>query len=290
MNVYEVVTARIVAELERGVAPWVKPWQGGGSTALPYNAKTRRPYNGVNILLLWAAALEKGYTHPSWLTFLQAKELGGAVRKGEHAEHIVFASKYTKKGDAQEDDAGQEIHFLKFHAVFNVEQVDGLSAEICFVPETRPLEEALVGAHDFVTALGADVRHGGGRAAYSPKEDYIMLPVRERFESDAHYFATSLHEHAHWSGHIKRLNRELSGRFGEAQYAAEELIAELTAAYLSAYLAIPGELRHPEYIGNWLKVLGEDKRAIFTAAAKATQAATYLRELVDPPTTGDLLA
>ena len=285
MNVYEVVTARIVAELEKGVAPWVKPWIGGGTALLPYNARTRRQYNGVNVLLLWGSAFEKGYCHPAWLTFLQAKELGANVRKGEHAEHIVFSSSYTKKDADEEDGDGKEVRFLKFHNVFNVEQIDGLPQDISFAPEPRPLDELLNDANTFVVSLGADVRHGGGHAGDAPSKDCIVLPARERFESDAHYLATSIHEHAHWSGHPSRLDRDLAGRFGDAQYAAEELIAELTAAYLCAHLAIPGALRHPEYIGNWLKVLGDDKRAIFTAAAKATEAANYLRNLSAPPAT-----
>jgi antirestriction protein ArdC len=139
-----------------------------------------------------------------------------------------------------------------------------------------------VGAAKFIEALGADVRHGGNKAAYAPALDCILLPHREQFESDAHYLATNLHEHGHWTGHTRRLDRDLSGRFGDEAYAAEELVAELTAAFLCAELAIPGQLRHPEYIGSWLKVLGHDNRAIFTAAGKATEAANYMRSIVNP--------
>lgn len=282
MNVYQVVTERILAALSEGVAPWVRPWTGSPKDALPYNARTHRRYSGVNVLLLWGAALDRGYSQPAWLTFVQAKELGAHVRKGERAEHIVFASTYQKKRDGAEDGAEEKIRFLKFHAVFNVTQVEGLPAEMYNTPQPRPLDESLLEAHGFLRALGADVQHGGAMAAYSPTTDRIVLPERERFESDAHYVATSIHEHGHWSGHKSRLDRDLSGRFGSEAYAAEELVAELTAAYLCAHLQVPGALRHPEYIGSWLKVLGNDHRAIFTAASKATEAAEFLRGIAEP--------
>ncbi len=278
-NVYEMVTASIVAELARGTAPWVKPWKGGGVAELPYNAATGRRYNGVNVLLLWGATFTRGYRHASWLTYLQAKALGGQVKKGEHATAIVFAGSSVKKDETGEE---EKYRFLRFHSIFNVEQVNGLPERFTGIPPPRPLDKALSEAEDFIALLVADVRHGGDRAAYSPALDCILLPHREQFESDAHYLATKLHEHAHWTGHKSRLDRNLSGRFGDEAYAGEELVAELTAAFLCAELAIPGQLRHPEYIGSWLKVLGGDNRAIFTAAGKATEAANYMRALGDP--------
>lgn len=160
--------------------------------------------------------------------------------------------------------------------------MSGLPEHISCIPPPRPLDEALLEAESFIAALGAEVRHGGNRAYYAPSLDAIQLPHREQFESDAHYAAIKMHEHAHWTGHESRLDHNLSGRFGDQSYAAEELIAELTAAFLCAELAIPGQLRHPEYIGSWLQVLGGDKRAIFTAAAKATEAANYMRSIANP--------
>lgn len=278
-SVYEEVTNRIIFELEEGVAPWVKPWNEGRNTELPYNGVSQRQYSGVNILLLWNQILEKGYQHASWLTYRQAKELGGYIRKGEKSVHIVYSSTYTKQDTGQDtgEDTERKIPFLKFYSVFNVEQVEGLPERLYSLSEPKSIEDANACAETFLKALGAEVRHIGNHASYVPGLDYIFLPQRERFESVEHYYATSLHEHAHWSGHTSRLNRDLSGRFGDQAYAAEELIAELTAAFLCAHLSIPGELRHAEYICAWLKLLENDKRAIFTAAAKATQAADYLR-------------
>jgi antirestriction protein ArdC len=278
-SVYEEVTNQIISELEHGVAPWVKPWSGGGNPELPYNGVSQRQYSGVNVLLLWNQTFAKGYQHASWLTFRQAKELGGFVRKGEKAVHIVYASSFTKHETDQDtgEDTERQIPFLKFYTVFNVEQVEKLPERLYSLPEQKSKAETNAGAETFIKALGAEVRHIGNHASYVPGVDYIFLPQPELFESIEHYYATSLHEHAHWSGHASRLNRDLSGRFGDQSYAAEELIAELTAAFLCAHLSIPGELRHAEYIGSWIKLFHDDKRAIFTAAAKATQAAEYLR-------------
>ncbi len=162
--------------------------------------------------------------------------------------------------------------------VFNVEQVAGLPESVAPLPQPVSLPDALAHVEAFLQTLGADVRHGGDRACYVPALDGIRLPPPEAFESAAHYYGTSLHEHAHWTGHTSRLNRDLAGRFGEAAYAAEELVAELGAAFLCAALSIPGRLRHAEYLGSWLKLLRHDARAIFTAASKATAAARYLEE------------
>lgn len=278
-SVYEEVTQKIIKELEQGTAPWVKPWQGGDG-GMPYNATSQRRYSGVNVLLLWGAAFAKGYRHQGWLTFKQARALGGHVKKGEHGVHVVYASSVVRK--ERDETTGEEVEkkipFLKGYTVFNVEQTEGLPATMYAVPEAKPLLDAIEDVEAFIERVGADVRHGGDRACYMPGLDAIALPEASCFESAAHYYATSLHEHAHWTGHPSRLARDLSGRFGDSAYAAEELVAELAAAFLCAALSIPGRLRHAEYLGSWLKVLREDKKAIFTAAARATEAAQFLEE------------
>ena len=206
MSVYETVTNTIIEELERGVAPWVKPWDSGETIALPYNAASRRPYSGVNVLLLWIKAMHKGYRSPAWLTFKQANSLGGRIRKGEHAAHIVYASTFKKKDT--DPDTGQvfeeQIPFLRWYAVFNVGQTEGLGADVCPVREPRPLEDALAHVDGFLSRIGADVRHGGTIACYYPGHDFIALPHPGDFENAAHYCATSLHEHTHWTAHPER--------------------------------------------------------------------------------------
>jgi len=277
-SVYERVTEAIVAELQKGVAPWVKPWAGAGNPSLPYNATTQRRYSGVNVLLLWDAALSHGYRSGAWITYRQARALGGHVKKGERGCAIVYASSVerSQEDDATGDESEKRISFLRSYSVFNVEQTQGLPTQFYQVAVPKPLDDALEDVDAFIERIGADVRHGGDRACYMPAYDAIQLPDPQSFESAAAYYATSLHEHAHLSGAKHRLNRDLTGRFGSGAYAAEELIAELTSAFLCAALSIPGQLRHAEYLGSWLQLLGKDKRAIFTAASKATEAAQFL--------------
>lgn len=278
-SLYETVTQTLLAELQQGVAPWVKPWTAGAATDWPYNLVSQRQYTGVNILLLWLTAVEHGYRSAGWLTYSQAAQLGGHIRRGAKGAHIVYASTYQK---TVEDKTTGETKteprpFLKSYCVFNLEQTEGLPDRLYRVLAPLPAAQVIDAAEAFLRHIGARVRHGGGRAYYQPAGDFIQLPEPGAFESPPHYYATSLHEHAHWTGHAARLDRDLSGRFGSEAYAAEELVAELTAAFLSAHLGLEGRLRHAEYLGSWIKLLSDDQRAIFTAAAKATEAAEYLR-------------
>ena len=273
-DLYETVTKTIIADLEQGVASWVKPWKtGSGGGILPFNASTKRGYNGINIPILWHAASTRGYPTHGWLTYKQAITVGAQVRVAEKGTHVVFTKKLTIKDDGS--DAEKRIGMLRAFTVFNVAQVDGLPVE---PPVPGPtLEQRDTSATRFIAATGADIRHGGDRACYVPSQDFIILPETTAFESYEHYLATSLHETVHWSGAKKRLDRDLSGRFRTKSYAAEELVAELGAAFLCAHLGVQGRLRHAEYLANWLELLKDDNRAIFTAASKAFQAADYLR-------------
>jgi antirestriction protein ArdC len=268
--IYQNVTQSIIAELEKGCAPWTQPWKAGKRVGImPMNAITGHHYRGINIPVLWHAADISGFPTNAWLTFKQALDKGGHVKKGEKATQIVFTKRISVK---DEDDEDKQISMLKSFAVFNVFQVEGVDA-LQATPESPP--EGAVKA--FIEATGADIRHGGDRACFVPSKDFIALPNPISFASEEHYFATLLHETVHWSGHEKRLNRDLKNRFGTQAYAAEELIAELGAAFLCALLGIEGELRHAGYIESWLTLLRSDDRAIFTAASKASAAADYLR-------------
>jgi len=280
-SLYETITNDILAELKQGVAPWVKPWESesGGLPQMPFNAASGHRYRGVNVLLLWYASNRKGYRHPSWIGYHQALGLGGYVKKGEKSTLIVYAATFVPKEEQDKPEAEQKrVPFLKKRDVFNVEQTANLPERLTRLPEPKPLSEAIEEVERFLHTIGATVFHGGDRAAYSPIFDRIVLPEPGTFTSTPDYYATSLHEHCHWTGHQSRLNRDFSGRFGTEAYAAEELVAELGAAYLSATLSIPGKLQHAEYIGNWITLLSHDERAIFTAASKATEAARFLEE------------
>lgn len=273
------VTAKIVAQLEAGVAPWVRPWSVDAvPLAMPSNAASKKFYRGANVLLLWAAGDAGGYSDPRWLTFKQAKDLGGSVRKGEKGTHVVFWKFFeTDKIDA--DGEKQRIPMARWYTVFNVEQCDGLEVEPLVKPaqpEPRAFVLEMSKALPLVEAAGASIKHGGDAAAYSPSTDTIRMPHAHKFQDMASYEGTLLHEAAHWTGHEKRLDRKFGKRFGDDAYAMEELVAELGAAFMCASLGVVGKLQHAEYLGHWAKVLRADKNALFSAASQAQKAATLV--------------
>lgn len=287
IDVYTRVTNKIIADLEQGVCTWQKPWNdehaaGRISHPLRHNGT---PYRGVNVLLLWCEAVEKGFSAPFWMTFKQAQELGGNVRKGEQGSLVVFANRFTKtetddKGEATE----REIPFMKGYTVFNVAQIDGLPAH--YSAQTQEPTEPVARidqAEAFFAASGATITHGGNRAFYAPARDLVQMPPRESFKDAESYCATMAHELIHWTSHPSRCARELGKRFGDSAYAAEELIAEMGAAFLCADLGITPETRddHAAYLAHWLEVLKADNRAIFTAASQAQRAADFLHALQD---------
>ncbi len=288
-DVYTRVTDKIVADLEQGVRPWAKPWKAGNAPAritLPVR-HNGVPYRGVNILLLWGEMLANGYASNKWMTFRQAQELGANVRKGEHGALVVFANRITTTGtDGSGEEAEREIAFMKGYAVFNVDQIDNLPQTCRTEPESEHLPTAepmqlIKAAEAFFARTGATIRHGGNKAYYSPASDVVQLPVPEAFENAESYAAIKAHELTHWTSHRTRLDRQLGKRFGDDAYAAEELIAEMGAAFLCAKLDITPDVRedHASYLAHWLKVLRGDSRAIFTAAGKAQQACDYLFSL-----------
>ncbi|WOS62042.1 ArdC family protein [Sinorhizobium fredii] len=286
-DVYERITSRIVAELEQGVRPWLKPWNAEhamGRITRPLRSNGM-PYQGINVLMLWGESVAKGYAAPMWMTFKQALELGANVRKGEHGSLVVYADRIRRKelDAATGEEAEREIPFLKGYTVFNVEQIEGLPAHFYGVAEPRLDPVQRIGKADaFFAATGADIRHGGNMAYYSAADDRVQMPPFESFRDAESYYATLAHECVHWTKHGKRLDREFGRkRWGDEGYAAEELVAELGAAFISADLDLTPEPRedHAAYIASWLKVLKNDKRAIFTAASHAQRAADYLHAL-----------
>ena len=292
VSLYDEVTAQIVAELEEGRFPWARPWDAAAfAPGLPRNAASRRSYSGINILILWSEAARRGFGAQGWLTFRQAQEVGGQVRKGEKGTTIFYAARFTPKGGEGGGEVGpapapegrggagegdRSIPFLKRFTVFNVAQVDGLP-ERCTAPdpillprETIPVAEALL------AASGADIRIGGNEAHYSPSGDFVALPPQQAFFEQIDYYRTALHELGHWTGHGSRLDRDQTGGFGSAAYGREELCAELASAFLCAALGIKPTVRHADYLGAWLAIMRADTRAIFKAASLASKAADYL--------------
>jgi antirestriction protein ArdC len=284
-DVYTRVTERIVAALEAGTRPWSKPWTDAGPQAqlmpLRHNGT---PYRGVNVLLLWAQALECGYSLPVWMTYKQAQALGGQVRKGEHGSLVVFANRVTRC-EADEDgiETEKEVAFMKGYTVFNVEQIDGLPQQ--YLPpsvSSRPAFERIDAAERFFANTGARVFEGGDRAYYAPGPDCIRLPLASAFKDAQSHAATKAHEFIHWTGHASRLARGFGAKgYAREAYATEELVAELGAAFLCADLGIADEPRadHAAYLASWLQALRNDKRLIFKAAGHAQRAADYLHGL-----------
>lgn len=284
-DVYDRVTARILADLENGVRPWMKPWsasntEGRITRPLRFNGT---PYRGMNVLLLWGEAIERGFNAAIWMTYKQAQALGAQVRKSETGSLVVYADRFTKTEEGEDGQAHErEIPFMKGYTVFNVEQIDGLPEQ--YHPAPRPALPPLQlhqAAEDFFARVGATIRHGGNRAYYAPGPDVVQLPPPEAFRDAESYAATKAHELIHWTGHKSRGAREFGKRFGDQAYAFEELVAELGAAFLCADLGITPEIRddHAAYLAHWLQVLKADKRAIFTAASHAQRAADYLASL-----------
>jgi len=292
-NLYDEVTARIVAELEAGRFPWVQPWGRtcGTGPSLPRNALTGRPYSGVNILILWGAVIEHGFPSQSWMTFRQAQEAGGCVRKGERGQTVVYAARFTPEAEkeraARDGGEAKAVPFLKRFTVFNIAQCEGLRPCLASDPAPLPDREIVPLADEVISASGVDFRIGGDRAFYAPDPDFVAVPPQPAFFEQINYYRTCLHELTHATGHPKRLGRDLKNAFGSKDYAREELVAEMGSAFLCAALGIVPTVRHADYLGAWLAVLREDNRAIFRAASAASKAAEWLlarhREAQDAP-------
>lgn len=288
MDLYATVTDKIVAGIENAIR-WQKPWTsafGGGKLARPVNALTRRPYNGINVMLLWSS----GQDCQEWATYKAWAKAGAQVRKGERGTQIIFWKRVElEREESEGDDQGDDDNYrliARAYYVFSASQVDGWKGAAVAAPKPAGFDP-IASAEAFVAATGATIHHGGSRAFYSPALDLIKMPERSAFvgtetRSPAEaYYGTLLHELTHWTGHATRCARDFANRFGSDAYAFEELVAELGAAYLSADLGITAEPRadHAAYIAGWLKALRSDKRAIFTAASKAEQACRFLAAL-----------
>lgn len=269
--IYQQVTDQIIKQLESGAAPWVKQWQGSSSES--HNVITGKTYQGINTLILSMSATAGGFKSKTWGTYKQWLEKGGQVRKGTKGTTIIFYSPVTGTKVTASGEEKSYHYVLKSYSVFNGDQIDGYTAPVLPVKTFN----SIAALESLAVASGAVIKHGGDKAFFSPSNDFIQMPHKGDFDSEPAYYATLLHEMAHWSGAASRLNRDLSGRFGNEAYAAEELIAELSAAFLCAQYQIDGDLRHAGYIASWLKVLKNDNKAIFKAAALAQKAADYIK-------------
>lgn len=278
---YQILADAILAALDTA-APWRRPWVGQTALSMPVNAVTGRRYRGGNVVMLWLAAQEAGYTDNTWATFKQWAEKGASVRKGEKGTPVLWFQMLERKDAEDQADDGErrKVPCARLSWVFNAAQVEGYTAPAA--APTTPKVEPVAAADALLAASGARIRHEGARAYYRPSTDEIVLPPREAFIATATstateaYYATALHELVHWTG--PRVGRELRGRFGDAEYAAEELVAELGAAFLCAELGVSNHPRedHAAYIRAWIELLRHDPRAFTSAASKAAEASDYL--------------
>lgn len=275
------VTERLIGMLESGTAPWQKPWDAGiAAMNRPHNFNGR-PYHGVNALMLWCTAIDKGYEDPRWLTFKQVNKLGGHVNKGEKAQIVEY---WQWEKEVENPETGEKEKVPLEHpkvyraAVFNADQCTGLPKLRRQAQKWSPVERA----ENIIAANGVPVTHNtDGSAFYSPGGDFICLPPRESFATVDAYYSTLLHEVGHSTGHPTRLNREFGGQFGSEGYAREELRAELASTFLCGELGIAttgSDEQHAAYVKSWVSALKNDYNEIFRAAADAEKICNYLYE------------
>jgi antirestriction protein ArdC len=281
IDTYQRITDTIITALEAGTQPWMKPWsasQVGSNLPRPVRCNSE-PYRGINVLLLWLATAANGFEYERFMTYRQAQELGGQVRKGEKGTLIVKYGTVTKKAEAADAEV-REIPYLKGYTVFNLSQIEGLSEDHYATPTPLPIEQRIERADDFAAKTGANISHGGNRACYIPAIDGIQMPPFAAFVSSEAYYSTLFHELAHWTGAKCRLGRINSTNMKTKGYAFEELVAEITACFICSDLSIAASVRDESasYLANWLKCLKEDKKAIFRAASRAQAAADYLHQ------------
>ena len=287
-DIYTEVTEAIVQAIEAGPGGCVMPWHRKANAGMPRNPATKNQYRGVNTLILWITAQQRGYASSSWASYLQWRSIGAQVREGERGTVIVFYKRMDERPeqDAEGDKKGRARMLLRYSYVFNADQVDGWKSDDLFRGGDHG---TLAAVEAFIEAIDCDRRYGSDSAYYSPAHDRIFMPDRTTFYDTPsgncveNFYAVLLHEQIHWTGHKSRLARDFSGKFGSESYAMEELVAELGAAFLCATLSISTSPRpdHAAYLASWLKVLKEERTAIFTAASAATKACEHLVELVE---------
>ncbi|MGN8000971.1 ArdC family protein [Sphingomonas sp. 22176] len=282
-SIAEEVTKLLLQKLEQGIVPWKRPWSLTGEGGRPLRHEGT-PYTGINCPWLWSIADSRGYKSRYWMTKRQAEELGGRVRKGAEATISIYASSFRKQGKSllTGETTAQLIRFLRSYLVYNADEIDGLPAwyyprPVAPTPTLLSLRQEAIDA--FFEQIPSVVRYGGSQAYFSPLSDHIQMPRLAHFTSVDLFASTLAHEHVHWTGARSRLDRTFGKRFGDKAYAFEELVACLGQSFICAELGLPTELHdnHASYLGSWIRVLKDDKAAVFLASTKAEQAVRYLQ-------------
>jgi antirestriction protein ArdC len=273
-DLYQEVTDKIIAALEAGTAPWQKSWSALAEHGLPRNGMSGRHYQGINTMLLFMEAQQRGFDDSRYMTFKQASEAGYKIRKGAKSIPVYFFKKLEiEERDQQSGDTTKKnVPYLTEYRVFNAQDIEGLEPSVVRPAQWKPVDVM----EKLVKKLGVNVQYGGSRAFFDPNGDYVRMPVRGVFPDAEAFYGTLSHEIAHWSGHSSRLNRQF-GRFGDEAYAREELRAELASAFLAAETGIAGSTEsHAAYVGSWIKALKNDRREIFRAASDASKIVSYM--------------
>jgi antirestriction protein ArdC len=276
-DAYQVITDRVITLFEQGVIPWQKPWQS--EQLLPQNLISRKAYRGVNVFLLHAMM----YESPFWLTYKQAQELGGNVKRGEKSCPVVF----WKWLDVDEDNERKRVPFLRYYSVFNIAQCEGIEAHVPKTEQTKREHNPIEAGERIVLAMPSrpEIKHGLDRAFYSPSGDFVGMPLPGQFRSGQDYYSVLFHELTHSTGHESRLNRKgVNGAdgewsaFGSQSYSKEELVAEMGAAFLCGQAGIVERTldNSAAYIGAWLARLKDDRRLVVQSAAQAQKAADFI--------------
>jgi antirestriction protein ArdC len=284
-DVYQEVTDQILEQMKTcqngGTESWIKL---GSRIGMPVNRQTKNTYRGINVVLLWHSADANGFATDEWASYKQWQKLGAQVRKGEKGTMITFWKKIEVK-DEDAEDGKRKVLLIRNSTVFNRDQVDGAPETLTPMTEAEELREAerVQEIEEWIGRTGVKIAKGGNVAAYSPVQDLVKLPLDEQFKTIETRYSVTFHEMVHANGHEDRLGRDMRGRFGDESYAAEELVAELGAAFLSASHGLASEPRedHAKYLKNWIQLLENDPKAIVTAAARASDASLYLEETAE---------
>jgi antirestriction protein ArdC len=278
-NVYEVITSRIIKQLESGTAPWRKPWKVSGKSGVPRNLITNREYRGINVWIL----LSSGYASQCWLTYRQALELGGHIRQGEVGLPVVYWKFGTREIEDGDETIERKSVLCRYYTVFNLEQCEGLKIRPSEPTENQPQAQPIDACERVIAAwMGKPtISHGGDCASYSKTLDCVQMPERTCFKSVEEYYSTLFHELTHSTGHPTRLNRSTLTdfeRFGDHNYSREELVAEMGAAFLCGITGIENQTMNNSvaYLANWLEALTNDSRMVLVAASQAQKASDLI--------------
>jgi antirestriction protein ArdC len=272
-TVYEIITDQVIEKLKQGEIPWHQPWTGSG---YPTNLVSKKPYQGINVFLL----LARGYANPYWVTFKQAQQLGGSVKKGEKSAMVVFWKQVKVKDKAESELTEKTIPFLRYYRVFNVEQCEGLKTpDVEVNPDFQPISECEKTVNGMPNK--PTIQHQEQRAYYSPKDDCVNMPKPESFNNEEFYYSVLFHELGHSTGHESRCARKAFHEwapFGSESYSKEELVAEMTAAFLCGHCQIEQQTidNSVAYIKSWLGKLQDDPKMVVLAASQAQKAANYI--------------